>query len=450
MLDILLNTLIPQEGALIPLAVLALLISSAIVSIWYMIGLIINDNRIKASAIGEFTQMVGTLILIAIVIYSLTVLSAALYTSLNSTKLMSQSAISTICSKLESTSQLSILGTGTGSLLSSTNSQYPGICYYINSISGSGVNTRIDYPLAAAAVVDANVTNQIATQLNNLFVVDAYVGFYSSFKDIVGIGVGIPIVSAGVTPDLGFGMIYDSMKALGALTSLGLEANMAALIILTISLYAWPYLIFGGIVLRTTIFTRRIGGLLIAIGIGIVFIYPTVLSIEYLTLSNPSSYAQLNAYSNSFGPTVAIAPGPIDSNSILLSSAMQSTYKLDFFILPDISKIASQDGCWPPGGYLIAGEASQMAISLVPIVSQLNLIVAFTGGSIPDVNIGFSSCSASSAQSLIFDLFDFYGIGGIIMYWIPIINIIITLVGILGLSGLMGGDTNLAGFGRLI
>ncbi len=449
MFDIIFNAVIPQAGNLLPLAFAALLISSGIISVWYVIGILINNESIKASALGEFTQMVGTLILIAVVIYSLTILSTALYTSLNGTKLMSQSSISSLCSKIETNSGLYILGSGSGSLLSSTDPKYPGLCYYVNSLSGSSVNTHIDYPLAAAGVLDANLTNQIAINLNSLFVVEAYVGFYSKFTVIDGIGFVVPL-EGFITPDSGFRMVYDSMRTLGALISLSMEANMASLIILMISLYAWPYLIFGGIVLRTTIFTRKIGGLLIAIAIGMVFIYPTVLSIEYLTLSNPASYAQLNIYSNSYGPNVPIASGPIDANSILLSNTLQSTYKLDFFVLPNIQKIAQKDGCWPPLGSLIVGEATQFTLSLVPLVSQINQIVAFTGGSIPDVNIGFSSCSSTSAQTILFDLFDFYGIGGIIMYWLPIINIIITLAAILGLSGLMGGDTNLAGLGRLI
>ncbi len=454
------TAILPASSNLIPLAILALLISSGIISIWYIIGFLLANEKIKQSAIGEFTQIIGTLIIIAIVIYALTVLSGVLYTSLNSTHAMNQGTISSLCSGIEKNNGiftgLSILSEGSGSLLGSSNPKYPGLCYYIQTGSSS-VSTRIDYPLAAAGVIDANITSQVAQQLNYLSIVDSYIGFFSKFSVTTGIGLGIPEVSGSISPDAGFAMVYDAMRPLGTLMSLGLEFNIATLIILTIALYSWPYLIFGGIILRSIIFTRKIGGLLIAVAIGMVFIYPTILSIEYITLSNSASYGNLAAYTSTYGPNAVIAPGPITANSIILSNTIESSnaiktepYNLDFFVLPSIAKTAEQDGCWPILGNIGLAESEQIGLALVPIVSQVNLILAFTGGSIPDTSIQFSGCSESSVEHLTFDIFDIYGISGIIMYWIPIINILITLSSIIGISGLMGGDTSLAGLGKLI
>ncbi len=463
MLDILLTSGYSAiKSSLLPLAIIALLLDSGMIAIWYIIGILINNNGVKASARGEFNQLIGTAVIIAIVIYSVSIFSMVFYTSLNGTKLMSQSALTTMCSNLESSSQLSIISSSYGSFLESKSSGYPGICNFITSASSSSLTDRIDYPLAAAGVIGANVTNQIGNELQNLFVVDGFIGFLSKFSNVAGIGLGPVSSSVSITPDAGFSMLYDAISPVNTLTSLALEVNTASLLLLLTSIFAWPYFLFGGIILRATPFTRSAGGLFIAIAIGMIFFYPTVFAVEYLTLANPSNYAQLGSYSPTFSQTNQALPisitgtQSVDEANVLMSNSIASTgYTLNFFVLPPLNKVAQADGCWPNFGSLLGGETDLILVSITPVVSQVNLILSLTSGSLTDINnfgigIGFSQCPTSSAQQLTFDIFDIYGISGIVMYLLPLMNIIISLAGIIGLSGLLGGDTSLAGLGRLI
>ena len=54
-------------------------------------------------------------------------------------------------------------------------------------------------------------------------------------------------------------------------------------------MYAWPYVLAAGIILRASFLTRRVGGLVIAITIAFFLIYPMLFLIEYAALSNTHS-----------------------------------------------------------------------------------------------------------------------------------------------------------------
>ncbi len=442
------------SGQLLPMAIAALLIDAGIISVWYIIGTLLNNSRVKASAKSEIAQLVGTVVIISILIYSLAIFSMLFYTSLNKTSLMSQSELSSTCTNLESNSPLTILQGGKGSLLVSQSSDNLGICDYINAGGIGTVDTRINYPLAASAIINANLTNQLVVQLNNLFIFGAYVGFYSSFGQVIGFGAVStqPALEISVFPYSGFNMLTKSLQALYSLMSIALGIMITKMLWLAVSLYVWPYLLFGGIVLRSTLFTRKIGGLLIAIAIGMVFFYPAILSAEYLVLGNPNSYASLSPYLPPSSVQGAIPGITAGTSNVILSNTISQNYKLNLFILPQVDKIAKAEGCWPADGSLLLGESEQIGVALIPGVSLVNTILSLAGGSIPRVisDFGIASCTANGAENTMFDLFEFYGISGITIYWLPLLNILITLSGILGLSGLLGGDTALMGLSRLI
>lgn len=444
------------KGQLLPLAVVALLIDAGIVSIWYIIGTLLNNSGVKASAKSEGSQLLGTAVMIAIILYALATFSMVFYSSLGGTALMSQTELSNMCTSLTSNSPLSILGSGKGSLLTSQSSNTPGICDYINAGSGGTIDSRINYPLAASAVINANLTNQLAMQLNNIFIFGAFVGFYSSFGQTMGFGAikpGGPGVDISIYPYKGFEMVTSSLQALYSLLSLAIEIMIAKMLWFAVSLFVWPYLLFSGIILRSTLFTRKIGGLLIAIAVGMVFFYPAILSVEYLVLANPASYSSLNPYlpsSSTQNPLSSLLY--TEPANVIQSNTISQNYKLNLFILPQVDKIAKAEGCWPVGGSLIAGESEQIGLSLVPTSAIINPIMSLAGGAMPRAisDFGIAACSANGAENTMFDLFEFYGITGITIYWLPLINILITLSGILGLSGLFGGDTSMMGLSKLI
>ena len=462
-------------SGIIPLAIAAILLDSAIIAIWYMIGSILNNSTVKSSALNEFYQIAGTILIALIVIWAVTTFGKFFETALSGTSLMSYSTMNSLCTSLSSTTNLNLIGVSPSLLYASTASgSTPGIC---NIISGAPTTTDVtqisDYPLAVTGLILANMTNQTVTNLDQFFEVDAYVGFFAkatpTFKfctqvpNILGPCV-IPVVpirpilSTGIsyTPFAGYAMIIGSMKSIGDILSFAFESFTLQLLLLTAFMLTWPYLIFGGIVLRATPFTRKIGGLLIAIGIGAVLIFPAVYTIEYLAMGAGVNNAFISQSSQGITSTYGFN-SIYTSTLTALPGSSGSTYSVNFFNEPKIKYIAQQYGCWPSGGFGTA-EAVDIAYLEIPfigfssgVVSLLETLIsgAPSFSSIPVVNFP-AYCAPGDAVSLVFPILNASAIIGVSSYFLPILNLIITLSAIMGISGLMGGDTSMAGLSKLV
>ena len=194
-------TLPNASAQLMPLVFVALLLDAAIVAIWYYLGVLLNNNRVKGSAKGEFYQFIGTVIMIGMIIGTLVMLSSLYYSILGVTKLMNPSAISTMCTNIESTAQLNLIGS-TNSLLSGPPSStgtatFPGLCSLVGSGSSSSLTNKLDYPLSASAVIVANLTNQTVNNYNSSFTIDAWLGFLSQLRPVFGFCFDEPPLAIG-------------------------------------------------------------------------------------------------------------------------------------------------------------------------------------------------------------------------------------------------------------
>jgi hypothetical protein len=470
------------SAEVMPLILIALMLDAVLIVIWYYFGVAMNNGRVKESAKGEFYQLIGTALMIAIIVGVLVLSSAAFYSAVSSTStnLMNPTTISTLCTNIESSTQLDIIG-NTNSILSgpvSGTGNFIGIC----SLVGAGqtdLTSKLDYPIAASAVVIANLTNQTAANLNYSFTYDAWIGFLSQVSPMLnlcidpptGIGCLVPnpikapifIFSFTSTPYAGYNMLISNLQTFGALLNLSLQSFIAQMLIISMFIYLWPYLLFVGILLRSTFLTRRLGGLLIAAALVGLIVYPLIFSTEYLTLGNGftasvtgASPANLNGYNTTYGfNTTTTLPGNNNGN-----------YIINFFIEPNIKTIATTYQCWPTagtgpgvaqtltGGGLFKAEAIDIASLLLPvanIASALRLIFssALSQTTAPLLLVPVS-CSPNGALATFFALLNSYGLIGVISYFIPIINLIIMLTALIGLSGLFGGDTELAGLAKLI
>jgi hypothetical protein len=494
---------------LMPLVVVALMLDAMIVSIWYFIGSILNNSRVKGAALGEFYQFIGTIILIGLLIGSMTIISSALYSSISTTKLMSPTAISTLCNNLMKTSQLNILGSSSNSLLagvsSSSGNKFPGFCSLVNVNAGTSLTDKLNYPLAAAAVVVANLTNQTAANLNYSFTMDAWLGFLSQLSPVMAVCIGSPPTALQClpnplvgpifrleltfTPYAGYNLLLSNLTTLGSLLNLSVESFLAQMFFLAIFLYMWPWLFFGGLLLRSTIFTRRIGGLLIAIAVAGLVIYPTIFAIEYTSLGNgipvgPNS-GNPNGLNTTYGfnaittlPATPATPWP-------KAGTISGNYVINFFVEPNIKAISWSYSCWPnifgstipdaangksiqidaaqilgipvppipPIAGILGAETADIGQLIIPLTSAFSAIkylVQFAIGSTsPSFNL-ISYCRPTDALKTFFAMLDAYGIIGLVSYLIPLINIIITMSSIFGISQLLGGDVSLAGIGRLV
>ncbi|EQD40863.1 conserved hypothetical protein, membrane, partial [mine drainage metagenome] len=92
-----------------PIIAIALFIDSAIVGLWYFAGAILNNSKVKSSAMGEFYQVFGTALLVVVLTGILVIFANTFYSVTSSTSLMASSAIFGMCKGINTTSQLMLL-----------------------------------------------------------------------------------------------------------------------------------------------------------------------------------------------------------------------------------------------------------------------------------------------------------------------------------------------------
>ncbi len=487
-----------------------------IVAVWYYVGVLLNNDKVKGSAIAEFYQFIGTAIMIGVIIGTMAMLASVYYSALGATNLMNPTAIYKQCYSVAINTSFDYIDAVLLPTAGTTNNA-PKICDLVyNSGSTPDLTTELDYPLAATTVILANITNQTVSNLNSTFTIDAFLGYLSKLTPTLGLCVAVknknacnaPLIGAspdidteiGFTPYAGYSMLYQNLQPLGQLLSLSVISLVVQMLFVSVFLYIWPYLLCAGLVLRSTFLTRSIGGLLIAIVVGVLLIYPTIYAFEYLALGNGppitpgnTQFAQArNAILTPYGygfltslpapPNAPIAgwppplvvtgcdlsnPGSIgvcvaDTKILSAGSEITSYYSINFFVQPNIKAIAYENSCWPNFfGYKVNGLLSvdvlNMAYLMIPLASWAS--TAFFIGNLvgylasPNADIHFplpSHCSSGNASSTFLEMLKAYGIIGVDAFLIPAINIVLTLSVILGLSQLFGGDTSLAGLSNII
>lgn len=491
------------QTSLAAFIIIAILLDALIVAVWYMLGYILNDQRIKANARGEFVQLIGTTILVAIIVGVLAFF-ASLYMSSYGSGVMSPQAMYYTCNNIASGSRLTLFA---GNIISTTagppplplssqsnllegSPSFPGICAMV--AKPTSFTQQIDYPLAASDVLIANLTNQTLVNLNALFTIDTYLGFLDSFTPFVepvcwsnleacllpGLGTINFDMKISFQPYAGYDLIFNSYGPLGDLLALAFESYVAQFIFLVVMLLVWPYMLFIGVVLRATPFTRKIGGLFIAIAVGAVIFLPVMYAIEYTNLcAGVPYYVQGSAGQPLFTTPVGCAqvnpsspaarqqsPGAFAFNSFAYgynglttlpanSPLTGNYYDINFFVMPNVTYIgthtydSSGSACWPSGG-IAQSELFAIGYSLTPGF-EAALLSASPSGVLSSFNINIS-CSQQSALSLLYNLFQAYGVVGVSAYFMPLINMLVVISAVIGLSGMLGGDTELAGLAKLV
>ncbi|MEM0154728.1 MAG: hypothetical protein QW814_02750 [Methanothrix sp.] len=478
-----------------PIIAIAIFIDAAIVALWYFAGVVLNNNKVKSTAMGEFYQVFGTALLVAVLAGILVIFANTFYSVTSSTSLMSPSAIFSMCKGINTTSMLTLLNsslspTGSSLLYSSSATGFPGLCALVKQSNNPTFTEKVDYPLAATGVIIANVTNQTATSLNSFFIFDSYMGFLEKLSPSINICISpgeppsliIPecvlplpepppllLIHYAIVPFAGYALIYKSLAALGDLLTAALESFIAQLTLLSTFIYIWPYMLFAGIILRATPFTRKIGGLLLAMAVAGVIFFPLIYSIEYLSLAN--GLGPSLGYVPPSGSSGSLVPGSYSANDIgsyygfgnlftnstyFIPNSTKKPYVTNFYIMPNITSIASYYGCWPHNGNLFETEQADTQDLLIPYANGgviFHSIMAFAdhNPTPPTGTLGIPyACNSTDALNTNYLMVRSYGVFGISAYFLPIINIIIVLTAIIGVSGLLGGDTSLAGLSRLV
>ena len=458
----------------LPLVFVALAASMLIVALYYMAGFAINNKKMRETAVYEFGQAIGTGIL-AILIIAIMAFASTIFINM-----IPPATMQSICTILGG-SQVNLLNSQyTGSLVSAqANSPTQVICNNIigTASAGSGnidITSNLDYGLASVFMIEANMTNQTVGNMNSLFVFSNWIGFLSSFVGGSELCDPVDCISGGAPAfrvDYSYAPLagYDFLTK-AALTPLQTQAifmfemNIMQLIIVVLMLYSWPYLIAAGLILRATIYGRKIGGFLFAVAFTAVIVYPLIFMFEYSALgsgnlspigipANEIPYTFANTPPTAFQGTGTTSTTFNDLNINEIVGGNTVMYRFNAFVYPKLNDVIYYDGCWPLGGSVLASEGTFAAFYLIPLAGLgvgLGNLLGTGLGFVSSVPIVPTTCGPAQAMQTFFDIINVYAIMSVEGVILPILNILIALVSIRGISGLLGGDTDIVGLGKLV
>ncbi|MGC8776351.1 MAG: hypothetical protein ACP5P2_00140 [Candidatus Micrarchaeia archaeon] len=441
---------------------IAAMISIAIASFMYLAGSILKNSKIKERAVDEFAQIVGTIVIAVIIIAVIEFFGSASVTSLAANTIGGN--INNICNQLKDdplTWVNSNTISPTNTICAATSSVYQSV----QNGKGGDITLFADYDLMSSYVIIANLTSQMANNLDALYKYEDYLGFLSQFTANTTYCVSaepvpplefatciIPIapraVSASISfkPYVGYSILRSISKPLETQAYLIFEVYLVEMLVIIIFLYAWPYLLAAGIILKASMFTRRAGGMLIGIVIGGLIIFPIIFLMEYAALSN-ASLGPIGANPSTI-PIFAINGLTLNNKQVVYNSNA-----INFFVFPNATNVVNYYGCYPISGNIYLNELEISGYFNTPSVGLANLLTYTVGGlfgSLPDIPLTVVSCQPQNALKLVFHFANIYGVIGVTGYILPIINILIVIAAVKSISQLMGGDTNLLGLGRFV
>ncbi|MDE1854810.1 MAG: hypothetical protein KGH57_00610 [Candidatus Micrarchaeota archaeon] len=287
----------------LPIVMLAVLVSITVVSAYYMLGVLLNNSRIKSRAIGELGQASGTGIVVIAIISVFVFFGSGIFMQVPG---LTPTNLNTICGQLGG-SQVILLNSG-GTFSSGQPTPTNQVCSEVTKLQ-SGVPSltdSIDYGLFTSYIVVANLTNQAVNNLNSLYEFEGWIGFLYKFTAETQVcSPGLPPppfcpfgdagegIKFSYQPMAGFdalrGTITQPTEVQGALTFYVFFLEFVVTILI---LYLWPWLLAAGIILRASFFTRRAGGLLIALMLAWLLVFPSMIALEYSAFQNIGSGLQ--------------------------------------------------------------------------------------------------------------------------------------------------------------
>ena len=480
----------------LPAVGVAVLLSTIVSGLYYMIGSMLNNQRAKSAGKNEFFQAIATIVFAILIIY----LFSLLGTTLQTTSIISPTVTSSICKTL-SGSQVNLINSTykfPGAIPSPTNL----VCsQVINSRTFTG---KLDYGLGSVYVLSANMTNQTVANLNSFYKYDTFILFLRNFHVFNGFCFPetcfIPFLGAASAEGyssitISYDYFYGYFFNRSVMPSLAIESTFifyiffTQMILVFILLFLWPYLLAAGMILRSNMFTRRAGGTIMAMVVVAMTIYPIIFMFEYSSLSNTASitpigsntipamtplcgkvvsgsdsgtlycYTSANKLQNGIPPTIS---GPISAcaGTFPPSSGSAGTtcyYKrpIDFYVFPKAKDIINLDFYYPQD--ILPSEMEYAVYFLVPGFSFFGLLStlfssAFVGYSLPPnaTPFQFKNVGPINAAYTSFGLIHLYGIEAVSGVIIPILNLILTISATMGLSYLLGGDVNIIGLSRFV
>lgn len=488
----------------IPVMLIAAIIGFSLEAIYYLLGVILNNNVIKARAIAEVGQFVESIFLVALILFIINIFGSATYSEVS---VLSQAKVGQLCATLAGARLDFISNANVGGTDTPTKTLCDGV---IKTAGASDITSNIDYGLASAYLILANLTNQTETNLNGVYLFEGYTGFLGQLRPQFGLcwpaiscgGVlskaGVPNINTNLSyqPFAGYGIFRGVVFPVVSQAEIMFYMYLIQMIGIIVTLFSWPYLLAAGLFLRSTIFTRRIGGLIIAIVIVALIIYPLIFIFEYVSLSNVCSGA---VTTNCVSPVGGLPASttlqfhgykPTGDTYSWVTGLTTSTFErvdygllnnMNFYVFPRVDYILTYDGCSPEYPTIISTDPNAKSITasshipfigglfsstvvsseveivgsyLVPGAQLIKSVLNFFPGGISSpvfspTTFAFD-CGPQQVITSLMDLEDLYGLLSVIGIILPIINILLAISATIGISYLLSGETNMLGISRLI
>ncbi len=289
----------------LPVIMEGIAVALSLTVMYYFLGVLLNNARIKGNALSEIQQVVGTTILVILILAVMSLIGSGTALSYqNGLGPKGTGQISAICNNILVNSQVGFLNSA------GTSANYPqpypvlpqptsAVCSIINGNSGlDSMTQNIDYGLASTYVIEANLTNQSIVELNGVYNLDSLIFFLRSvisYGSICETGACVIPLAPRVQEFTFYYTLYKGyvfqrtiMPVMDTQANLAIYLAMTQLILILTMLIIWPYLLVAGILLRTFSLTRRAGGLIIAAVIVGTIIYPVIILFQYSSLNNLS------------------------------------------------------------------------------------------------------------------------------------------------------------------
>ncbi|MDE1860431.1 MAG: hypothetical protein KGH72_01810 [Candidatus Micrarchaeota archaeon] len=504
----------------------AISLGFVIAGVYYMVGALLNNQKVKSGAISQFLQVLGTLIILVAVVMVLNYFG----TVLTIPQLLPPSTIMTLCHQLgyggSGGPAVDFLNAGKTLTVNGNPIPEPGqtLCADVIAPAGGGgsLTTNLDYGLASTYMIEDNLTNQSLREMNDMYDWESMVywlrSYVVTYSFCIPVECAIPLPSPPETTgdflestQVSFRYFSGYVQGRLITPAVTVEMNlmfylyMMQLVIIIMMLLMWPYVLAAGIVLRAFSYTQRAGGLLIAIVLVSLLVYPTIILFQYNTLSNVQNLQPIGTgqtpslalcgrsvqWTSSHSgaglsgvycyteetslPTSYIFKGiipqgfPWSGNKNIPAcsgtsfSSSQNCYvkkTINFYVFPRLADIPNLYSYWP-GPNLVPMELDLTFHDTIPlnggIQSLFRIFYAlldrnFNSG-IPEVYTGLVNSYDIGPHYIIntyTTMENLYGMLAVSGFIIPILDMMILVSATTGLSSVLGGETTLLGLSRFL
>lgn len=368
-------------------AAMAVLLSAFFVSFAYMLGNLLNNESIKGWAKSEFMQVLASALIIGGIFWVVSMVTA----------------------------------------LSASAAGYTGIdCQ----------NVDVDDPIVYGEIVQAPCHINVAQQYIEIM----YENVFHEARDLVKVAsvLGVaahfnitfemlapPWLSLTIVPLSPLNMVFETIAlSFDMLTKIMLLLKMQLYFLSFVWRAFFPMLLIMGVIMRTFFFTRRLGGMLIALAIGIYIAYPMSYALAYYVLGGTSAQTYVVKLNSA-------ELGEADLNMLDLQGGNADN------IAERINKLEGKK--WM-GDILSVGAAGAGAVGPVVFLGPVGGPGALAPGA-PIINnwvTGDNGIIESLAILMIYATF------------VPLLALMTTISFVKVLSPMLGGDADIAGITHLI